>query len=458
MVCKPDALTMRRLRRLRGLRGLGRGGFRGRIRCIRRARRVRGRRGREAHDVAVRERIGRIVDHALARLQTGDDLHARAEIGAYGHVAQLHLVIGAGHRDLHALRAEDQRARGHEQRVRVAVHREMDLGVLAGEQQALLVVDGELHEHRAGSGRDRLVGVHELGVELHAGALGHRERRVHAGLDRRRVALRHAHVDAQRARVRDREEFGTAAAARVDQRAHVGLARGDHAVERRRQTLERFERFQTAHVRLIRFHGRLLGDQVRGLFIGFLLRDRILLEHFGPALRRGGRELFVRDRVLQIGARLLQLLVEIGRVDHAEQLPGLHVRADIGVPGVQITRDARVDRRVDVGRQMAGQHQHLRSGARFRQHGGDRGHGLRVGPGGEFLMRVHAAEQTAGDDPGGDQQRHGGDGFQMAQRLRRGDVDFSGHGILPRGQGVPNGGMRRRCRCRHRACRCGARG
>ena len=71
-----------------------------------------------------------------------------------------------------------------------------------------------------------------------------------------------------------------------------------------------------------------------------------------------------RDVVIGLGARqrgpgLSELLVEIGRVDRGQHLAGLHGGADILVPALQIAVDARIDRGLGIGLDIAGQYEFL---------------------------------------------------------------------------------------------------
>jgi hypothetical protein len=69
-----------------------------------------------------------------------------------------------------------------------------------------------------------------------------------------------------------------------------------------------------------------------------------------PIVRLGGRK---------IGPRLMELVVDLGRVDLREELPGLHVSTDVRGPAFEITVGARVDRSVDERLHVAGQNQLL---------------------------------------------------------------------------------------------------
>ncbi len=53
-----------------------------------------------------------------------------------------------------------------------------------------------------------------------------------------------------------------------------------------------------------------------------------------PALRGDLRELGIGLGDVQVGPRLHELLVEIGRIDFGEQLAGFHLGADVVLPGL----------------------------------------------------------------------------------------------------------------------------
>ena len=67
------------------------------------------------------------------------------------------------------------------------------------------------------------------------------------------------------------------------------------------------------------------------------------------ALQRLARKLGIGLRAGQVGLGLHDLLVEVGRLDLGEQLAGLHRRADVGLPFLQIAADARVELRLRIG-------------------------------------------------------------------------------------------------------------
>jgi hypothetical protein len=90
-----------------------------------------------------------------------------------------------------------------------------------------------LHRQRAGCGRDGVVSIDEFRVEGHAGTFRHGQPGNEPRLDRCGIALRHVHIEPEAARVRDGEQLGAGAAARIDQRADIGFARGDNTVKRR---------------------------------------------------------------------------------------------------------------------------------------------------------------------------------------------------------------------------------
>ena len=150
-----------------------------------------------------------------------------------------------------------------------------------------------------------------------------------------------------------------------DQRADVGGAAGDHAVEWRGDPLERLQRLQSLQLGLGGLDQGGLGVEVAGLLVRLLTRDCVLGQQAGPARGGGLGELAVGHRGGQIGPGLGQLLVEFGRVDVGQHLARLHLGADVLVPGLEIAADPGVDLGVVEGLDVAGQHQRLiRAGRR----------------------------------------------------------------------------------------------
>ncbi len=210
--------------------------------------------------------------------------------------------------------------------------------------------------------------------------LGHAERRLGARRHTRHIALRHAHVDPQLFRVGDDEQFRAATGAGVDQLADIGFARGDGAVERHHDTGKPFHRDDAVDIGLRRLDQRLLGGEISDLLVDFLFGNRIRTDHRRPALGCGLRERGIGLRTGEIGARLEQLLIQIGRFDFGEQIASLHLGTDIVFPALQITAHARIDRRPCIRLDTAGQFQAETIGAAVRwrhRYGGQR---LRLGP------------------------------------------------------------------------------
>ena len=73
----------------------------------------------------------------------------------------------------------------------------------------------------------------------------------------------------------------------------------------------------------------------------------MLLEHAPRSGLRDLGELQIGFRSGQSAAGLRQLLVDLRRLNHGQQLPGFYVRTDVEIPLLQITVGARVNRRRD---------------------------------------------------------------------------------------------------------------
>ncbi len=173
-----------------------------------------------------------------------------------------------------------------------------------------------------------------------------------------RVGLRHAHVEPQPVGLGHHEQRAPGAAvAGIDEVADIDVALGDHPVHRRDDPLEAFQLGEAAHVRVGRRevrHRLVVGALA---VVEFLLRDRIALAQLLRAIERGLRQSQRGLHLLALRHGLREFLVDLGRVELGEHLAGLHVRADIGVPAAHVAAGARVDRRLHVAAQGAGQGQ-----------------------------------------------------------------------------------------------------
>ena len=179
-----------------------------------------------------------------------------------------------------------------------------------------------------------------------------------------------------------RRKSSRACAARVDERADVGVARDDDAVERRVifwNACRSSRRFTFA---VLESTVAFLTLVVAQLLVRLLVRDHLALEQGLPAIRGDLGHLHGGGRcVVQVGAGLPQLLVQLGRLDLGEELPLLDARADVDVQLLEVAAGPRVDRRVGEGPRVAGQHELVRGV------GGRRVHHLHRG-GGRFLGRA----------------------------------------------------------------------
>jgi hypothetical protein len=200
-------------------------------------------------------------------------------------------------------------------------------------------------------------------------------------------------------------------------------ARGHHAVERRRHLGEGLELPQPRHVRLRGGHGRLLGGSVADLLVRLLRRHGIGLQQRLPALRRALRELAVGLAREQIGLGLVELVVDVGRVELGQELALLHRRADIGVPALHIAAGAGIDRRLEIRLHIAGQHHLLGLGAFLDRRDDDARDRLGLGRGAQCPRRL-----PAGAKPPDDEHQHDRDGDQHA-RPRRSSGGDPGFGL-----------------------------
>src|ERR1700688_212495 len=84
--------------------------------------------------------------------------------------------------------------------------------------------------------------------------------------------------------------------------------------------------------------------------VGFLVRNRIGLKQMLPARSRDFRQLEIRLGILQIGPRLLQLLVKFRGFNRGQKLAFSYARADVYVPVLNVAARPGVDGSVIEGR------------------------------------------------------------------------------------------------------------
>jgi len=158
----------------------------------------------------------------------------------------------------------------------------------------------------------------------------------------RREGLRHLHVDPNRIHVGDLEQLLTRAPTGTDQSADIGIARRDDAVERTTIVLNvsiasSCRTLAGPHRQRPSLLPRRLSHCPRPAATRLASSPKI------PTLGGDGRKFRTGLGTSQRGFGLSELLVEVGCINHREHLAGLHRRADIKLPTLQIAVDPRVD-------------------------------------------------------------------------------------------------------------------
>src|SRR5262249_51356899 len=145
------------------------------------------------------------------------------------------------------------------------------------------------------------------------------------------------------------ELAGRHAASRVHELADVGVARCDDAVERRLDPLEGDQVLQAPDVRLGGLPvGLPRGQRADGVVV-LLTGDRHrVYERFQTFLGDGGQVL-VRLRGPEGRTGLLELLIDLRRLDVGQLLALADRASDVDVPRLQIATGPRVDRRFGEG-------------------------------------------------------------------------------------------------------------
>jgi hypothetical protein len=84
------------------------------------------------------------------------------------------------------------------------------------------------------------------------------------------------------------------------------------------------------------------------------LRNGVLGQQRLPAVAGHAGKVRIGLHALQLGTRLVQLLVDLGRFDLGQKVALVHVRADVEVPLLQVAVGARVDGRIGKRLYVAG--------------------------------------------------------------------------------------------------------
>jgi hypothetical protein len=220
---------------------------------------------------------------------------------------------------------------------------------------------------------------------------------------------------------------GGRASRRRNQLADVHIARRDHPVERRLDTLKRLQLLQPVHVRLGGIDLGHARSQLRGRVVRVLLRDRVLSDQslvtIGSHLCNGGIAL----RGGQIRLRLSKLLVQLGRFDDRQQFALVYVRTDVVIPNLHIACGASVDRRKSEGLDIAWQHDLPRTLFKHRLGKQDRRSGHLVGVVDQFGIGTLPIDDAEDGNDGRHQQDNNDQRQQgSARNIRWRMISFRG--------------------------------
>ena len=162
----------------------------------------------------------------------------------------------------------------------------------------------------------------------------------------------------------------------INQIANIGVTGSNDAIKRSKNALITLQLFQPAHIGSAGVDGGLCGNHIAAGLICFLLRYGVFGQQALPAIAGHTGEFFVGLHPFQLSAGLLQLLIDLWRVDDGQYLPLLHMSADIEEPLFEIAIGARVDGSLGKGLHVTWKHQFLIASAKggmHHTHGQNRG-------------------------------------------------------------------------------------
>ena len=222
-----------------------------------------------------------------------------------------------------------------------------------------------------------------------------------ADSDIRHVILRHVDVDPQLAGLGNDEQRRSAAVG-IDQRAEIGVARGDKAVERRGDALVFFQDAKPVEIGLRR------SAPVPSLLAASAARwSRSCFDTAPdpmsccPRCNVASASVELACALASSASRLHDLLIEIGRIDFGEEVAGFDRSADVGLPVLDVATDAGVDLRLGIGFEPAGQLE-VRSCHGIRRRDGDDWNRLVLGPFAELGVCHPTRCEAHDDDDAGD--------------------------------------------------------
>ena len=262
-----------------------------------------------------------IEDHFVGGCEAGSNLDRVAEIVADGDRHKLD-AVAANDADAKALGAEQQRVGRNRNCVPIAGRWKWTKTYAPGRSTPLelstststlsvrvdwLMASGVAHD---GAGN----------FQVRVGILC--QRCVIAVMDRVGVHFRHRDIDAEPIGRIHVKQFAwiVGPGTGINEVADICVARGNDAVKRRNDALVALQLFEAANVGPAGIHRGLRGDVISAGLVGLLLRNGVLGQQCLPAVAGHAGQVRVGLHTLQLGARLVQLLVYLGRLDLGEEI------------------------------------------------------------------------------------------------------------------------------------------
>src|ERR1700733_12503266 len=198
---------------------------------------------------ALVEQVARARDQGLGSLDSVEDFDFLAHVFADGDGHKVDGVAGIDGDHMHSAVIDHQGAGGHEERGALLGQRELYLGIHAGQQGSVAVIDLHLGEHGAGGVVERRrIANYRPGVGPPQ-TLPYIDRSLLAVFDVDCLGLRNVDLDAQRAALGNAEQrLGRARVARADQVAAFYVALGDHSVKGGDDALEALHLLEARYV------------------------------------------------------------------------------------------------------------------------------------------------------------------------------------------------------------------
>jgi len=175
------------------------------------------------------QRISRIHNHLITRLQPTKDFDGAAVVASDGHGTQLDLLIRIDHSGPWTFRTEEQSIDRNRQSGSVDLRSKVHLSISSRKNFSSRIGNFDFSKQSPRRRIDYLRSSYDLSFKPLPGILSLLQRRLHADMNERAVGLGHTDVNAQRIDLGNVEQFFVRAhVARINECSDIDVALGQY--------------------------------------------------------------------------------------------------------------------------------------------------------------------------------------------------------------------------------------